>query len=258
VTIVVRNEVEQKALESEGFKDVRIGGLPFAYIEQQHDLRSEDALLAFPPHSAERERLTSEQAKYFDYLESLKPDFEEVFVSVHYLDIGSPLQDAAMARGLKIIPGARPDDANSLYRSRATLDSFEHVTSNVMGSHVLYALFADCKFSFGGPIYEYDALVLMGIDNPIGHTAEYLDMSLYYYSEMYLRKRFGHFFVGNPREGLSDRQYAGQAIGEDFKMAPREVEDALGWGRIGQVKGYCKGAWRRLRRSLRVPAGSRV
>ena len=250
ITIVVCNEKESTTLVDAGFRDVRIGGLPFSYVQRQHESRHTDALIAFPPHSAESERVTADQVSYMNYLESLKNDFEAVYVSIYHLDMGGAMHKAALARGLHVIQGARPDDANSLVRMRSILDSFSYVTSNNCGSHMLYALFAGCRFSFCGPIYVHDESVFLGQGNPNGHTNEYVRLILDLQSEPYLRKRFGRFFVNNPRMGIEDFPFAENAIGMRFVMAPDEIEDALGWGVAGQIRGYASGLRRRLARKI--------
>jgi len=237
-------------LLASGFRDVRLGGLPFAYVPRQHTSRFADSLLAFPPHSAESERVTVDQGAYLDYLESLKQDFEAIYISIYHLDMGGAMHKAALARGLRVIQGARPDDANSLLRMRSILDSFTYATSNVMGSHMLYALFAGCQFSFCGPIYGYDESVFLGGGNPHGLSSDYVRQILELQSEPYLRERFERFFVSHPRMGVQDVRFAEDAIGIRFVMSPDQIEDALGWSVLGQVRGYVTGARRRLFRSL--------
>lgn len=250
VTIVVGNEKERTTLVEAGYKDVRIGGLPFAYVHCQNVSRNENALLAFPSHSAESERMTDDQAAYMDYLETLKHDFEFVYVCIYYLDMGGAMHKAALARGLRVIQGARPDDANSLLRMRTVLDSFGYVTSNAMGSHMLYALFAGCKFSFCGPMYSHGESVYLGGGNPHGHTTDYLHQLLELHSESYLRNRFGRFFVNTPKMGIEDLPFAEDAIGMRFIMPTDAIEDALGWSFEGQVRGYMSGVQRRLVRAI--------
>ena len=258
VTIVVCNEAERAGLERDGFTTVRVGGLPFAYVPQQLPSRRTDALLAFPPHSAEAERQTADHGRYLDYLESLKGDFESVYVSIHYLDIGTPLHTAAAARGLHVIQGARPDDANSLLRVRAMLDLFGHVTTNVVGSHMLYALFSGCRFSFCGPMYAHDESVLLGGGNPHGHTSDFIRFIEWIQSEAYLRTKFGRFFADHPRQGLPDTVFAEAAIGLKHLMTPDQVESALGWSLEGRLLGYARAARRRARRlGLGARQGSR-
>lgn len=247
VTIVVCQENEQLTLNAAGFTDVRLGGLPFAYVQRQHTHRQTDALLAFLPHSAEAGYVSADQSTYFDYLETLKKDFESIFVSVHYLDMNGPLHKEALVRGLQVVQGARPDDANSLLRTRSMLDSFRYVTSNVMGSHMLYALFAGCKFAFCGPMHSYDELQFATAGY---HSPDHIGQSVMLFSESYIRKRFCKYFVDHPRMGLVDESFAVDSIGKRFIMSPQEIEDALGWTVGGQIKGYATGARRRLSRSI--------
>lgn len=250
LTVVVRNQSEKKALISDGFTDVRVGGLPFAYVAHQHMQRHANALLAFPPHSAEAERVTNDQAAYLDFLEAIKQDFDSIYLSVYYLDLGGLLHKAAIARGLQVIPGARPDDANSLLRTRLMLESFQYVTSNVMGSHMLYALFAGCNFSFCGPMYGYEESEFLSGGNPHGHSSNYIALALKLQSESYLRDKFSKFFVAHPRHGIGAKGFAEEEIGEKFIMSPMQIEKALGWDINGQLKGYFWGALRRVSRRL--------
>ena len=250
LTMVVCNQVEKKTLMALNFTDVRVGGLPFAYVERQHMQRHENALLAFPPHSAEAERVTTDQAEYLDFLEAIKQDFESIYLSVYYLDLGGPLHKAANLRGLQVIQGARPDDANSLVRTRSMLDSFKYVTSNVMGSHMLYALFAGCGFSFCGPMYGYDESEFLSGGNPHGHSSDYIRLALKLQSESYLRDKFAKFFVNHPRDGVGDLGFAVDEIGTKFTLSSMQIEDALGWNVNGQFKGYFSGALRRASRGL--------
>ena len=100
-----------------------------------------------------------------------------------------------------------PDDANSLLRIRSMLDSFTHVTSNVIGSHMLYSLFAGCKFSFCGPIHCYDESILRATGF---HS---LDQLVNLLSGSYIREKFSKYFVNHPRMGLVDESFAEDSIG---------------------------------------------
>jgi len=251
LVIIVRDKAEKKALSNAGFNEVRIGGLPYAYVKRQHSSRFANMLLAMPAHSSESKKIYAEHKGYLDYLESLKNDYERIYVSIFYLDMGGPMHQAALDRGLHVIQGARPDDANSLLRMRAIFDAFEYVTSNVMGSHMVYSLFSGCRFSFCGPLYSYDESVILGDNNPHGHSLEYVNMLLKIYGEPYLRKRFARFFVDNPRNGIKDYSFAEDAIGLKHIMSSSEIRDALGWSITGQLQGYFKGGVRRFKRIIK-------
>lgn len=248
--LVVRSERERDALHSEGFEEVIIGGLPFAYVERQHVSRNPYALLAFPPHSAEVERLSSNQADYMDYLESQKQNFDGIYVSIFHLDWNGPMRAAAQARGLKVVKGARPDDANSLLRTRALFDAFEYVSSNTMGSHFVYALYSGCRFAFCGPMFQYDEGVLLSGGNPHGHSAKRIERIIAIQQPGYLKARFGEFFVENPRHGVQAEKLAREELGERFILRHDQIVNVLGWTLRGQLNGYAQSMVRRLKRRL--------
>ena len=250
VPVVVGNSIECEVLKSAGFREVLIGGLPFGYIERQHNSRNNHALLAYPPHSAEVERLSGQQENYMDYLHSIRHKFDGIFVSIFYLDWGGPMHKAAEARGLNVIQGARPDDANSLYRTRAMLDSFKHVTSNTMGSHFVYALRAGCCFSFSGPIFQYEEEMYLGNGNANKHSQACVKRLMEIQSEVYLRGRFGRFFVDHPSDGVVDEVYGEDEVGVRDVLSEANIRRILGWTTTGQLRGYSRGASNRTRRLL--------
>lgn len=255
VTIVVRNEVERRALIREGFLRVIVGGLPFAYVARQHTHRNMHALLAIPPHSAEVGRLSSMQREYMDYLESIGKSFEKIYVSVYHLDWDGPIHKAALARGLQVVQGARPDDINSLRRVRALFDAFDVVTTNTMGSHFVYALHAGARMSFCGPWFEYDPATLRGDGNPNKRSERCIDRLMEIQTLSYLKARFGQFFVDSPSLGVADQAYGAAETGSEFLLSPEEIIEALGWSWRDQAHGLARGGWRRLGR--RFGSGSR-
>lgn len=248
--IIVTNEFERLAFNNEGFVNVVSGGLPFAYINQQHTHRNNHALLAFPSHSAEVERMSSDLSDYFNYLESIKKDFDGIYVSIHSLDWNGPIQTAALKRGLNVIKGANPSDANGLLRVRSILDGFLQVTSNAMGSHILYALYSGCNFSFCGPFYSHDESVFLSKGNPHGHTMKYIEKLMMYFSEPYVRANFRKFFFSHPRLGVSDQEFATIEIGLKHILNNQQLLDALGWTFTGQINGYINGGARRVLRAI--------
>ncbi|MCD1636360.1 hypothetical protein K7H91_21595 [Martelella mediterranea] len=250
VPVVVRNNLEYEALKAAGFKKVFIGGLPFCYLGNQHLVRNDHALLAIPPHSAESERLNDSQIEYFDYLEAIKSDFDGVYVSIFHLDWGGALHKSAEKRGLNVVLGARPDDANSLSRTRSLLDAFKFVTSNTMGSHFVYALYAGCRFSFSGPLYSYNEEVFLGNGNPNNHSLSRVERLMEVHSENYLRSRFDRFFLDHPRDGRFDIALGRSEIGHSNMLNRNRIIEAVGWTVYGQMHGYLCGAINRAQRLI--------
>lgn len=252
ISIITNNELEKVALIKEGFKNVISGGLPFSYITKKHTNRDEDSLLVFPPHSAEAETLTSTQEEYFDYIESLKKDFDKIYISIYGLDINKLMHKAAIRRNFNIIEGIHPSDANGLIRLRIILDSFRYVTSNTMGSHMLYALYSECNFSFSGPFYSYEESVTLANGNPHKHRKEYVEYMLYTQSEGYVKLKFHEYFKSHPKMGVQSLEFAKRMIGEEYKLSPEKIKQVLGWTIKGQLIGYTKGGLRRFNRSLNL------
>jgi len=250
VPVVVRNKTEHKALTDAGFREVVVGGLPFCYVGQQHESRNKHSLLAFPPHSAEVERLTDDQKEYLDFLASLKNDFDGIYVSIFHLDWGGKLCEAVKVRGLNVILGARPDDANSIIRIRSLLDAFDCVTTNNMGSHFVYALHANCKFSLSGPLFQYDEEIFFGNGNPHNHSLAKVKRLMEIQSESYLRSRFNRFFVDHPSDGTRDVPLGSSEIGFENTLDQNQIREAIGWTVSKQIRGYSRGCANRIVRFI--------
>jgi hypothetical protein len=250
--LIVSNSHEKQMLEDEGYKNIWIGGLPFSYTENSKLKKSTNSLLAMPPHSAEVEKLYNPYTDYLDYLESIIKDYEEIYVSIYHLDKCENLIKEITKRGLKFIDGARPDDANSLRRMRAIFDTFEFVTSNAMGSHILYAIYCGCKTSICGPLYKYDADVFNGKNNENKHDKKYIEETLYYLSEKYLKEKFSFLFTQNPKYGFESLEYGAEEIGEKNKMNKKEIIEVLQWSTKNQIINYYKGGVRVVKRNIGV------
>lgn len=253
---IVSKSAELEVLKSAGFKNLWVGGLPFSYTEPSKSLRVAGSLLAMPMHSAEQTNKTTSNKleksliDYLDFLESLKRQYSSVWISIYYLDFSPSLLDEIRKRGLFPIEGARPNDANSLKRVRIIMDTFEFVTSNAIGSHVIYAMFSDCKVSVGGPkvnIEESDFI----LDNRFKcFSKKYIEKSVYHLSREYLQNKFPFILTDNPSNGFQSQEFAREEIGFYNRLKNEDILDALQWGWIPQLKGYSLGGIRRFERVL--------
>lgn len=251
LSIIVGNQNERNALECAGYANVVVGGLPFAYVPNQNRKPLSGALLAFLPHSAEVEKANVMQVEYLDYLASCLPDFSEIFVSIYWLDNSDNLQHEIRRRKLKPLLGARPDDKNSLIRTRRMLEYCPYVTSNTMGSHIAYALYVGCSVSVTAPFYEYGREVFLTGGNPHGHSSSYIDKMMEMQSMSFVKKKYPWLFVDHPLQGIRDVEFGKKAVGLEWKLNPSQIKKALGWTLGGQVYGYGTGMTRRLVRIMR-------
>tara|TARA_B100001093_G_scaffold505879_1_gene563907 strand:- start:4194 stop:5216 length:1023 start_codon:yes stop_codon:yes gene_type:complete len=241
VPVVVANKKEYEALKNEDFSKVIIGGLPAAYVKQQHSYRNENALLSIPPHTGEHIKFENSQTSYLDYLESIKRNFDGIYVCIFYLDWDGPLHKGAKERGLHVIQGARPDDANSLIRMRSIFDAFNYVTSNFIGSHFVYAQFSNCKFSLSGPKYHDNEQVWLQQNNKKKYSLSEIQKMVEIRSEQYLKENFNSYLLDDPRKGICDMSTAISEIGFYDTLNKNEILDAVGWSFNSKIRGYIRG-----------------
>jgi hypothetical protein len=245
--VVVRSDSERIAMLNGGFTDIVVGGLPFAYLPNLEIKRNSDWLLVIPAHSAGSEVVRSGHEDYLDFIYSLSNQFENISVCIHHLDVGREIEKQARRRGLSVIYGARPNDRNSLHRIKYLFSLFEYITSNTMGSHMVYALSSGAKFSFCGPFYEYDPDVFLCSKNILGHSRDYVSKVLSMQSETYVRVKFPNFFKDSPRSGVIDTDWARLQLASSL-LSDKDLIYALGWTVVDQISGYTKGVYHRAKR----------
>ena len=244
--VVVRSTQEESILRNSGFRHVFIGGLPFAYVQKSNKTRRGNSLIAFIPHSLSYLTGFRINVEYFNYLHSISAGFDEVYVCVFSDDAANQLIVSELVkRGLKIIIGAQPDDANSLIRMRWIFDQFEYVTSSAMGSHLLYAAYSGCNVSIAGPFSEESRDHIMSNPYAASHPA-YVDHLLNGCSESTNRLAYPWLFVDHPRNGINMEAWAKMEIGYYSLLDDKAIVDILGWNFIGYAKGVFRGARRRF------------
>ena len=253
-THVVAAPAQCAPLRREGFTDIRVGGLPFAYVGQTRFQRMPNSLLVMPPHSSDADRLKSSQDEYLDYIGTIKDAFDLVAVCVFYSDFTPALEANLRGRGLHYLLGARPDDANGLQRMRAIFDAFEYVTTNTMGSHVAYAMHSGCKTSIAGPAYRYTAEDFQSLAD--AENAEYLERLLHYYSRQFIQARFPSLVTSSPAQAIDMTGLGSDAIGSGHLLDRESILDALSWRTLPQIVGYLDAGRHRIRNAIRRQPGS--
>jgi hypothetical protein len=246
MSVVVGNLAELKLLTEEGYRNLTVGGLPFAYVNHQQTPRCEHSLLAFIGKSAEGERFNVLDTNYLDFLESQTGEFEHIYVSIATFDRSDNIIREVKRRSLTPVPGANPTDKRSLLRTRIALEHCKYVSSNTFGSHIAYALSAGCNVSIFTPLFRYskDAWLL----SQHGHSRDYVDRMENVFSEPYLRKKWPSLFRDIPKNGYCDISEGLRSIGSDSRLNSIELTKVLGWDLRGQIRGYTSGGLRRVYR----------
>lgn len=215
------------ALNGFGYADVHAIGLPFAYVTLPSVKRIPRTLLAMPAHGlpGTGSRII---ADYADYVAERRHTFQDVVVCLHRADYTEfKIKELFHERGLPVICGADPDDANAYDAIASLLSLFDVVTSNEFGSHIVYAAMTGAKVSIAGPPPKFDrgyweklpyyqncpAVLDLLEDLVASHTLE----------------RNYPFLFGEPEQAESCKAWAANQIGVQNRRGPFELRRLFGW-----------------------------
>ena len=230
IPIVVATKTHKDFLTSSGFNRIYEGGLPFAYVERSNIKRKSRTLLIMPPHSMRFDGISID-TKLLDYIESIKSCFSEICFCLHYDDYSDEeVTNILKKRNLNFILGADASDANSLLRMREIFDYFEYVTTTVIGSHVLYASFCNCKVSLLRNFhYIYPKTIFKNysmIQSIAGLQERYLNN---FNNLTQLETDFPWLIVNHPDEAIEMTEWARQEIGFSNLLDNNLLIKILGW-----------------------------
>jgi hypothetical protein len=249
VKIVLGTNNQKKLfLDHEYKNDVYVGGLPYAYCPELNIPKCQNVLLSILPHSAEGQQHDVLDLHYLDYLHSIKDNWESIFVSIFYLDESEKLINEIERRGLKVIIGANPNDRYSMLRTKLMFTLADAVNSNVMGSHIAYALASNCKVSLFNNLYTFDKSI-SSKGNPHFNQND-IERGLFVHSFEYLQDQFKYLFV-DPSEGIRNTKLGNTYIGKEHLLEHQALKNAIGWNITQQVSGFSKGFYRRAKRMLK-------
>jgi hypothetical protein len=247
IPVVVATDAQYKTVISEHPNlKVVIGGVPYIYCPNFIVEKQKHVLLAFLAHSAEEEKHDVVDAQYLDYLSSIKDSWEKIFVSVYYLDVTPVLVNEIERRGLKVLVGANPADKFSMYKTKLMFSLADSVHSNVMGSHVAYALAENCKVSLFDDLYTYDPLIRVQQEDV---SMEDANKDSYFQSKKYLIKKFPQLFC-DPTQAIRNQSMGRECLGEQNILSSSELKDVIGWNFLQQLNGFSMGFYRRAKRKL--------
>ena len=194
ISIVVATQNQKKVISDYGYNNsIFVGGLPYAYCPDVDIPKCQNVLLAILPHSAASQDYDVFDKHYLDYLHAIKDNWESIFVSIFYLDENERLISEIERRGLKVVIGANPNDRYSMLRTQLMFNLADAVNSNVMGSHIAYALASNCKVSLVDDLYTFDHSINMKANPHL--IKEDVDKFLFVNSSEYLKDQFKYLFV---------------------------------------------------------------
>ncbi|MBD2544974.1 hypothetical protein [Planktothricoides raciborskii] len=248
---LVATEEQVKILNGFGFNKAEAVGLPFIYSDDVKVQRKQNTLLVMPSHSLSYTEHRWNQEAYVKQVAKLKPYFSSIVACVHSACVSKGYWVSEFEKhDIPWITGASVDDKNALQRMKTIFQSFEYMTTNVLGSHIAYASYCACKVSIYGfyAIYSVKDFIndLFYKENP-----DLLEKSQTFWSEEWAKNNFPEFFVP-PMEAIERQQWGADALGVKYQKSAKEIADLLGWSLSNQVQGYSQLCYRKLENKFKA------
>jgi len=243
LTHLVATEDHAASLKEFGYPTVQAVGMPFIYADEVTVKRKAGSLLVMPGHSLYYTGHNWNQKRYVQQISNLKPHFNTIVACLHSSCFSkehwiSEFQE----HGIPCIRGADSYDKNSLLRMKTAFKSFEYMTTNTVGSHIIYAAHAGCKVSIYGDygIYRKEDFQ----NDPLYKSdPDLLDFAIEFSSERSIKTKYPMLFAV-PMESSARVEWGQKMTGFKYKRSPHEIASLLGWSLEDQIKGYIREAVR--------------
>lgn len=224
-------------------------GMPFVYAEALDSMvikRLPNSLLVMPPHSIPTSTHDWDEDSYAAHIAAIKDDFDFVLVCLYQSCLNKGLWVNAFERySIPWIAGARSDDKNALIRMNRIFKSFEYMTTNAIGSHIVYAAYCGCKVSISGPYAEYTQNDYQQ-DTLYRKCPFLLQHNLSAASEMTVREKFSMLFHP-PKQAVVLEKWASEELGKENMMNVYFLIYYLGWYPHQQILVLLKKIVRKLK-----------
>ena len=220
---------EVKYLQAAGYAHVRAIGLPIVYAPDTPASRVAGSLLVMPCHAMRWDKFGADQfERYVAQIQSIAGHFERVVACVSPTCLASGFwAPQFQAAGIPVVRGAAANDANALRRMRTLFETFDYVTTNDYGSHVVYGLAFGAKVSIWGeriPITREQALQ----DATWAPFPAALDRYLSEETEREAEKSLHRYRV-EPWKAVQDVAWGRWMIGYDNKVSPDHLRELFHW-----------------------------
>lgn len=215
------------ALKAFGFTDIHAIGLPFAYVTPPPYERVPNTLLVMPAHGLPESgsRIDSD---YADFVAGQRKHFSDVVVCLHRTDHECKKMRALYEdRGLLVVRGADPEDANAYDRIASLFSYFDVVTGNDFGSHVAYAALTGAKVSVAGPQPPFDRSYYLKLPY-YRNCPAVLDLAEELVVSRILERNYP-FLYADPKSAQPCKGWAADQIGVGNRRSPEELRRLFGW-----------------------------
>ena len=149
-TALVPNALGARLLRSAGYLLVDPVGAPFIYGLHCKSPRISNSRLLMPGHTLSYYTYGAQAElaidRFIKFAHSTNENYAITAACIHWADAEKGLWPAKLnAAGIPWISGAAVGDRNSLRRMIRLLSQFEHIVTNEVGSHLIYAAKLNCS-----------------------------------------------------------------------------------------------------------------
>ncbi len=241
----------EEFLKGKGIKSKAVG-MPFIYVEEvetQKIKRQKNTLLVMPPHSLPYTNHSWDEEGYAKHIKALKDKFDLIVVCLHQSCVESGLWVNTFKKyDIPWIIGADALDKNALIRMYRIFNSFEFMTTNAIGSHVVYAAYCGCRVSIYGEYTEFSKEDYA--DTPIYRQFPFLlEYNLRHSSYQYINKAF-FFLFSSPEKAEVRIEWAEDQLGKSNKVTFKELPTLLGWRLYDQTIFFIEKVYFRIRKGF--------
>lgn len=225
--LLVANNWQKTFLNERGYNNVHAVGLPVVYLKDNKIIAREQSLLVMPGHSAAgMTHSFDEEIEYIDHIKLICRNFKKVSVAIskHDFEMGYWKNNFEKS-GIEVIQGTSAGN-DTLQQQQDRLLHFTHMTTNQIGSHIVYAASVGLKVSVAGP---YKKLCKSVFNLPFYvNFPKVINNVLERSSESYWKMNTPWLFCP-PFEAVDCRSWARKEVGYDSKIDPYQLKELFGW-----------------------------
>lgn len=227
----VARKSEENKLHAMGITNSIAIGLPIVYTPFKKIERIKGSLLVMPGHSLDYISLQTNEDHYLEYINSIKHLFSKITVCIHPSCLRNGYWiNTFRNNGYNIVIGVEISNQNAFYRLRKYFSQHEYCTTNLTGSHIIYASFFGCKVSLIGPTPK---LSIEDFKNSIHwRDKEDKDSLLHSFNKMSVPEfsiHYPEFVVENPIKARKNIDLAYYECGYDNKITNSQYAEVINW-----------------------------
>ena len=247
--IVTEKKKKEKFKELTSNKII-LDSLPFYYYCRNEfdnyyynilNKNNDNNLLVFPAKMSFSGKSIDEinlRKKYFDFIKSLENSFEKIIICIPYSDsLHDDYKNLIKKFKFNYVTGAHPKDHNSYDRILQILSLAKTVTTNNLGSILVYSALVKKKISISGPHYASDrSFEAMALPKKFKYNINHIkDELIRVESKDFLKKNYKNLIYSSPIHSKEMFEWGTKEGGVKYFVSSKKACEKLGFNAISQL-----------------------